>query len=221
MERAQIINAVAKLIRRRADEIDPTQSLASIGVTASFGLSALRSQIEAHTGQKLPVFDTNMTIERLINLSAGAQLEPSTPEPDKGPVAQKFNFSDIFVAGNGIIGVGLDMQEIAPFPQAVDFRTDAFYRAHFSPREIATALLRPDARAHFCGLFCAKEAVKKSHPLLLNLRMEEISISHEPDGRPSLSLADPRLDSQFRFMISITHTDHYGMAICLTSGAPR
>jgi holo-[acyl-carrier protein] synthase len=214
MGREQIINAIARLVRRKADEIDPNLSLASIGVTASFGLSALRSQIEAQTGQKLPVFDMNMTIERLIDMSANVQPVPSLPAP-------KFNFSDMFVAGSGIIGVGLDMQEIAPFPHAADFRTDPFYRAHFSPREIATALLRPDARAHFCGLFCAKEAVKKSHPLLLKLRMEEISIAHEPDGRPALSLADPRLDSQFRFMISITHADHYGMAICLTSGAPR
>ena len=109
----------------------------------------------------------------------------------------------------------MDIQDIASLPVTTDYRAHEFYISHFAPEEIATALLRPDPRAHLCGVFCAKEAAKKSHPDLLNLRMTDFFVSHDPTGRPALHLVD---NHRLKFLLSITHTAEFAAATCLTLG---
>ena len=85
--------------------------------------------------------------------------------------------------------MGLDIQDVASMPVTDDYRADAFYSSAFSAAEIATALLRADPRVHLCGIFCAKEAAKKSNPSLLNEPMSAFAVAHDAQGKPLLSLA--------------------------------
>ena len=108
------------------------------------------------------------------------------------------------------------MQEIASLPNADDYREHAFYSGNFTPQELATAVLRPNPRAHLCGLFCAKEAAKKSHRALLDVRMSDLSILPDDMGRPVLHVADAvAAAAGMRFLVSITHTETFAAATCI------
>jgi holo-[acyl-carrier protein] synthase len=113
----------------------------------------------------------------------------------------------------------MDMQEIASFPLADDLREHPFYAGNFTPQELATAVLRPNPRAHLCGLFCAKEAAKKSHPALLDVRMADLAVLPDATGRPVLRVADGVAGAAgLRFLVSITHTDAVAAATCVALG---
>lgn len=225
MTAATLITIIARMARLRPDEIHEQAALTSLGLRSSFGLSALRSAVEATTKRKLPSLKGSMSVGDLIKLAGGEAL-PATPAPATAPArppaparaaATPVTRTSPGFAMPANFNIGLDMQEVAVFPLTDDFRTHEFYAAHFSAAEIATAILRPLPRQHFCGLFCAKEAVKKSHPRLLDIRMGDLYIDHAADGRPTVRIAEHALaDCPFQFRLSITHTELFSAAVCLT-----
>lgn len=224
MDRSSVIAALAKMSRRRPETIEGHLSLVSLGIGSSFGLSALRSVLESASGAKLPVFTPQIKVDELVNLTNGggvasAPAPASRPAPlpaQRRPINAPAPRQAPAAASAGQFGLGMDMQDISVLPQADDFRTDPFYASHFSPAEIATAALRPSPRAHLAGLFCAKEALKKSHPYLLNLRMDEIVVTHDSAGRPTIAVTAPT-EQAFQFLVSITHTAQIAAATCVTT----
>jgi holo-[acyl-carrier protein] synthase len=231
MEEKEVLRAIAKISRKDVAAVQPHLSLGSLGLGASFGLTALRTLLESTSGAKLPPLSTNTTVSALLSaLSESNQLPaPSAPPLSNGAMAAPVNLDEVApvrlpdltsapsLAG---LGLGIDMQEIDSLPVARDYRVDPFYTANFHPAEIATAMLRPDPRAHLCGIFCAKEAAKKTHPALLDLRLLEFVVSHDASGRPRLALADDIAASRpFHFVISISHTNHFAAATCLSTEA--
>ena len=227
MDRAQVLSTIARVCRRNVGEISDTASLGTLGVTSSLGLTMLRSALEAESRRPCPVLDLEMRVSDVISAvipttdvtraaSESARVDtatvriPSAPGPSLGASQEM------------LLGVGLDMQEIDSLPLAEDYRTEAFYAGNFSPVEIATAMLRPDARAHLCGVFCLKEAIKKSHPDLLNTRMDEILVSHDSKGKPSAVLSRSlAAAARYRFLVSITHTAKFAAATCVTIGKDK
>jgi holo-[acyl-carrier protein] synthase len=223
MDKQALLRLVAKVGRRKPAEISDHVSLASAGITKSIGLAALRSHIESQTGSQVGTLRVDMTIAELAELVANGNLGQSVPlgqTSSASPAPPSFPHpapsAATFPAG---IAIGLDLQDVAALPDADDLRTDPFYSAHFAPSELATALLRPDPRSHLCGVFSAKEAVKKSHPALLGLRMDALIVEHDVTGRPSLRFADPALQAQFSCSLSITHSAGFAAATCLTMTA--
>jgi holo-[acyl-carrier protein] synthase len=221
MTNEDVVITLSKVSRKKPQDIQPHLSLASLGLSSSFGLSAVRSLLEAGGSGKLPPLGMRMTVGQVIDLATGngPSAEPAPKAAEvlvTSPPTQESSASPGGISINGM-GLGMDMQEIASLPLAGDYRSDTFYAGHFHPSEIATAILRPDVRSHLCGIFCAKEAAKKSHPALLNLRMTELLVTHDPAGRPTLQLMDgDAVGASFAFLLSITHTEHYAAATCLT-----
>lgn len=219
---------LARMVRQSPDAIADTSSLGSLGLTSSFGLSALRSAIEKELQRKLPSIGLQLRVSELLQMIEAAQSScadnPSIDIP-KGRVATIRELDSLGPLASrsstiGEVGVGLDMQEIEDLPETDDYRGHSFYFGHFSAAEIATALLRPDPRAHLCGIFCVKEAVKKSHAKLLDLRMDEILVGHDDAGKPfvELRVSNPDIAAlNFCFHVSITHTRRMAAATCLAS----
>jgi len=223
MDSKKIITAISRISRKKPEDIQGHRSLSTLGLSGSFGLNALRGLLEAGNNTKLPPIHGNMTVDNLIGLltdspdNSGAEASRSqktqllfAEQLDKSaknrPAQMPMNF-----------GHGIDIQEIGELPLVSDYRIHEFYSSNFAPAEIATSLLRPDPRAHLCGIFCAKEAAKKSHPDLLNLRMSDFVVNHSSDGRPLLSLADASLqEKNFQFTLSISHTPQFAVASCIT-----
>lgn len=223
MDNKKIVAAICRMTRKRPEDIQPHLSLGSLGISSSFGLSALRSLIEADIGRRLPPLRVGMQVGELDALATSNNApitieSPLTPAiPSGGGRLRTTPRTPIHDAPTKF-GLGMDMQEISTLPATDDFRTHPFYSSHFSPEEISTALLRQDPRTHLCGIFCAKEAAKKSHPKLLNLRMDDLCVAHTKAGQPLLRLGDRViLHNDFRFNLSITHTAHVAAATCLTT----
>jgi holo-[acyl-carrier protein] synthase len=204
-----VIENIERITGRESSDIKPHSTLTSLGLSPSIGLNLLRGSLERALGYELPELTWKMTVAEVVALTE----RPATPLPamPHGPAA----LSTVLPS----FGLGMDLEEIQALPIATDFRAHDFYRAHFSPTELSTAFLKPDPRVHLCGIYCAKEAVKKSHPDLLHLRMLDIGISHDENGRPLVSLTDANLQRRFLFQISITHTSSVAAATCLVIGS--
>jgi len=233
MNNQVILQTLAKLSSKRVEEIQPHFSLGTLGLNSSFGLSVLRSRLESQGCGKLPPLQLTMSVSDLIK-----SLTSSKHESTAGSGSSKSGIAGLNVASSFAtytnpqelsitaifpeihnLGLGMDMQEIGSFKQVADFRSDPFYSAHFSNTEISTAMLKPEPFEHFAGIFCVKEAAKKSHDALLNLEMRDFLVSHLITGRPLLNFIEGHpLTGRFHFIVSITHTEHYAAATCLTLG---
>jgi holo-[acyl-carrier protein] synthase len=228
MDSARIVQTIARLTRKKPEQVQDHLSLGTLGISASLGLGALRSLIESGTALKLPAFTLDTTVSQLCQLANGegtsvpmtiAAVQVSPSSPIQRRTKSRDHIAEPMTPASPILsfGIGLDMQEVSVLPDAGDLRADPFYAGHFVPSELATAVLRQDPRAHLCGIFCAKEAAKKSHAALLDIRMDELVIVHDAIGRPSLRPLDAELARRFTFTISITHTDRFAAATCLTT----
>jgi holo-[acyl-carrier protein] synthase len=235
LDSSKIIAAIARLARKRSTDVQGHITLATIGLNSSFGLSALRSLLEVEASGRLPTLTVHMTVDEVVRLVSSVSTSISTPSPIDSKKSFALTSRSVTrpkaLTGSpaGLsprslrytppvnLGMGMDMQEIASLPQVADLRSDVFYTSHFSSQELATAVLRPDPLSHLCGIFCAKEATKKSHPELLNLRMDQMSISHDENGRPMLNISNDAIPAGlFHFIISITHTSQVAAATCLS-----
>jgi len=223
MSKDLVYAAISKLSRKKIDETNLHQSLGSLGLNSSFGLTALRSLLEAQFNRKLPVFDLNTDVATLINLSqsseeSNADIQVASLEK-KAYVNSEKNINNLSnsISSFPRIGLGMDIQQINVFEMVSDFREDPFYKAHFNDSEIATAALKIDPLIHFAGIFSAKEAAKKSHDDLIDLRMTDFIVTHSSSGKPLLSLRVTNVyAAKFKFLISITHSSEYAAATCLT-----
>jgi holo-[acyl-carrier protein] synthase len=218
MDTTSIVAAISKISRKKPEQIESHLSLTSLGVNSSFGLSALRGLLEAQLHSRMPPLRANMKVAEIIQMLNGdARASHSVVRPAPSPSDKAAVGVALDAANLRGLALGMDMQEISTLPVASDYRTDEFYGSHFTPQEIATSLLRPDSRAHLCGIFCAKEAAKKSRPELLDLRMTDFFVTHDAAGRPSLHIAhDHPLSGKFQFLLSITHTAVIAAATCIT-----
>lgn len=113
--------------------------------------------------------------------------------------------------------VGIDIEQVDNLPAAADFGTDPFYVENFTPAEIAYCQRQPKPRESLCGLWCAKEAVKKCGAEFLNLRPLELEIRHDAQGRPfPVVLRDGRREEKCNCVISISHSNDVSVAVCVT-----
>ena len=233
MDSSKIIASIGRLARKKPTDVQGHITLATIGLNSSFGLSALRSLLEVEAGGRLPPLTVFMTVDQVVTLLASASTSILAPVSSKPSVAltsrselrpKPLTGSPVALSPRTLrylppanLGIGMDIQEIASLPKVADLRSDVFYTSHFSSQELATAVLRPEPLTHLCGIFCAKEAAKKSHPELLNVRMDQISVSHDENGRPMLNVSNDAIPiGRFQFIISITHTAHVAAATCLS-----
>jgi holo-[acyl-carrier protein] synthase len=211
MNEEKVITAISRITRKKAADIKAHISLGTLGLSSSFGLSALRSLLEAECETRIPALHSNLKVGDLLALLSGTELK-GDGQTECGSEAATVSFP-----GQGNIGLGMDIQEIDLMPSASDYRTHDFYCSHFVATEIATALLKPDPRVHLCGVFCAKEAAKKSHSSLLNLRMTDLLVNHDGQGKPWLRLSDSIvLPYSYDFVLSISHTARIAAATCIT-----
>lgn len=222
MSRTELLAMLALISRKKADAIQGHMSLTSLGISSSFGVSALKSRLEGAQGRRMPFINANTTVDQLFGIvEGGGQSEnvgAASPPRPRAPAVEQRAVPVQPAVQLGVLGVGIDLEEIAHFPEAVDFRSDPFYARHFHPSEIASAMLKADPRASLCGIFCVKEAAKKSHDLLLNLSMDQMLVIHADNGRPMLTLVNCAEDLQrLSFQISLSHTANYATAVCMTS----
>jgi holo-[acyl-carrier protein] synthase len=184
----------------------------------------LQSALERKFLRQLRPLTWSMTIEEVVAATSGAEppgpavspavtsVKPGLHAPASGPFGGRTR-----VVPPGLsLGHGVDIQEIAALPATGGDFAEAFFQQHFTAAEIAGGARRTDARTHLCGLWCAKEAVRKSDPALAALTPAEIVIEHDPDGRPRVRLMREDLNLQFQITLSISHSAAYAVASVIT-----
>ena len=110
---------------------------------------------------------------------------------------------------HGSKGLGLEIENIAALPDAEDYALHEFYRANFTPSEIAYCIQQPAVKTAFQGLLAAKRAIVKSG-----------AASDAPDRPGSIEIG---FDSECRptypsCLLSISDTGTIAAAVCLWLG---
>lgn len=88
-----------------------------------------------------------------------------------------------------IVGIGLDLAEVARIELALERFGERFLDRCFTPAEQQTCLARPRPASALAMRFAAKEAFSKAAGLgMRGLGWREIEVAHDPRGKPSLKL---------------------------------
>jgi phosphopantetheinyl transferase (holo-ACP synthase) len=105
--------------------------------------------------------------------------------------------------------VGIDIQrveEVVPSEALADLKSSAELAAIFTMREISYAQSRPTPAETLCGLFCAKEALRKCDPALLEQPLTEIEVLPDEHGAP-------RFDG---YALSVSHSGGFAIAVAVS-----
>jgi len=219
---------IAQIARTDAARLSPEITLNRLGLSSSLGLSIMQSALERRFQRRLGPLTWQTTVGEVLAAFDGAPLAAATMATPigAGSTAGPLQASGPFggrvhrAPGNGAwprIGHGVDIQEIAALPElGGNGPATDFFSSHFTAAELAAAAGKPEPRAHLCGLWCAKEAIKKSDPALAALAFAEIEISHAADGRPLVALPSAPEWRRFMVTVSISHSAAYAVASALT-----
>ena len=110
---------------------------------------------------------------------------------------------------HGSKGLGLEIENIAALPDAEDYALHEFYRANFTPSEIAYCIQQPAVKTAFQGLLAAKRAIVKSGAASdASDRPGSIEIGFDSEGRPTYPGC----------LLSISDTGTIAAAVCLWLG---
>ncbi|MGH6812902.1 MAG: hypothetical protein ACREDM_11370 [Methylocella sp.] len=141
----------------------------------------------------------------------GSLLEGRSALVQITPVAADGGPPGSAVAGlHGSKGLGLEIENIAALPDAEDYALHEFYRANFTPSEIAYCIKQPALKAAFQGLLAAKRAVIKSGAASDSPEgPQNVEIGFDGEGRPTYPGC----------LLSISDTGTIAAAICFWRGA--
>ncbi|OVE74917.1 holo-[acyl-carrier-protein] synthase [archaeon D22] len=109
------------------------------------------------------------------------------------------------------LDIGIDIEEISRFKLK---REDNFIRDVFSEEEINYCYQKSKPEIHLAGIFCAKEAVRKTLNIK-NYDIKNITVTHDDTGKPLIRLKSEELNEKYTFVISISHTNHYATSNAL------
>ena len=223
------LDVIARIARVEPGALTPETTLGALGLRSSLGLGILQSALERRLQRKLGPFTWETTIAQVLeSLDKVAQASPPAVVETAGgtPALPRIAFPASGPFGGRLrtpanpapaaLGHGVDIQEIAAMPEpAGDRAADPFYAGHFTPGELAGAATRADPKSHLCGLWCAKEAIRKSDPALAALAFVDIAIEHAANGAPQARLAGPAA-ARFAISLSISHSAAYAVASAIT-----
>jgi len=126
-----------------------------------------------------------------------------------------------------IVGVGVDLVEIARIRRAMERWQDRFLRRVFTPDELAYALRRRDPAEHLAARFAAKEATLKAlgTGLSMGVRWREMEVRRARGEAPTLRLSGRTgalgTARGIRALhVSLTHDGGYAFAQVLAEGDP-
>lgn len=110
-----------------------------------------------------------------------------------------------------IIGIGVDMVEIARITASIDRYGMAFISKLFTEHEIAYCSVKAHAAQHYAARFAAKEAFSKaiSTGWAGAFQWKDVEIVNDEQGKPSLRLYRTMAEqfSAMSVQLSLTHTE--------------
>jgi holo-[acyl-carrier protein] synthase len=125
-----------------------------------------------------------------------------------------------------IVGVGVDLVDIARIARLLEDKGERAVRRLFSDGEAAYAAARAEPARHLAARFAAKEAAYKALAGTEHARgigWRDIEVEVEWDGRPTLRLHGRAAERAaelgvVRAHVSLTHADHTAAAVVVLEG---
>ena len=126
------------------------------------------------------------------------------------------------LAGGNVIGVGVDLTEVARIRSAYARHGAHFLAKVFTPAEQALCLAKADPLPSLAARFAAKEAVSKAFGTGFGaeLSLTSVGVLHGPEGEPGVELDDRARAwlakrGASRILVSLTHTDELAQAFAV------
>jgi phosphopantetheine--protein transferase-like protein len=114
----------------------------------------------------------------------------------------------------GKLNVGVDIIEIKWFRNKPLNKDNAsFYHSIFTESELMYCMKYSNPYPHIAGIFAAKESILKC--LTIPLRMIDIEIKHNQDGKPSTIIRSKKTKA-IQARVSISHTKSIAIAAAVT-----
>ena len=124
-----------------------------------------------------------------------------------------------------IIGIGVDIVEIARLDAVIQRQGRAFIDRCFLPTEQAYCDSHREPARCYAARFAAKEAVAKAlgTGIGAQLALHDIEIRRKASGEPFIVLHGTGAETAARFgisqlLISLSHSEHYAVANVVVSG---
>lgn len=127
-----------------------------------------------------------------------------------------------------ILGIGIDLVEIARIERAVRRHGSRFLARIFTEAELAFCKARKRSGQHLAARFAAKEAALKAlgTGATRGVRLRDIEVTSSQAGRPELRLAGgaARVAGDLGVgasHLSLTHSETHAAAVVILEGGPR
>jgi len=124
-----------------------------------------------------------------------------------------------------IIGLGVDIAEVARIRAAIERHGDRFVNRVFTALEIAYCRRHKNGYERFAARFAAKEAAMKALGTgwRRGVTWRDLEVSNAASGRPQLKLSGKALElydamGGQNIVVSLTHTLEYGLAEVIIEG---
>lgn len=119
-----------------------------------------------------------------------------------------------------VIGLGIDIIEIARIKESIDNYGERFLRKVFTDEEIIYCYSKFNKYQHFAARFAAKEAVYKAlaSGWKEGLRWKDIEIQNDTSGMPSIKPSGKLksfLSENAELKISLSHSDNYVTSVAI------
>jgi holo-[acyl-carrier protein] synthase len=217
MEAATLLRkTVAEFFEVDEGQVGPSFSLQAR--QGSIARAALDAAIRGRVGHKSQAVYSAKTFGELeAEIAPGSASVSMAPAPVAVPVVS----APVSSVGASGASCGVDLELIANLPVAVDPWEHDFYRANFTPSEIAYCLRQLEPATHFAARWCAKEALKKCDRAFLAVSPKEIEVVLDEAGAPHLEYVDGSGPSRrLSHAVSLSHTLNAAIAVVIRVDSP-
>ncbi len=126
------------------------------------------------------------------------------------------------VTKGNIVGIGVDVVDVARMKDVLEKQGDFFYRKVFSDMEMTYCKTRKKPYIHFAARFAAKEAVAKAMRTGWSgaFRWKDIEVVNDSSGAPHILLCREvsKALEKCNVHLSISHTDTTVVAFVVLEG---
>jgi phosphopantetheine--protein transferase-like protein len=188
-----VLAQLGKILRR---DVTSTESVTLRSIhRATF--SAWARQERLPLALDLVASGNPFTVDEIFSAEPG-----SASAPVSAPALQQ---ESVAVLPSAAFQIGIDVEDVESLPDTDDYRSHLFFQENFSSKEIAHCVQQTNARASFCGVWAAKEAIVKAGAATPAPGLRHIEITYDSSGKPS----------HRGCMLSISHSPAVAVAVCL------
>ncbi len=224
MQTAEALRAtVAEFFGTQPEQIGPDFPIAGPRIQGSMSKALLDAAIRRRTGVKATVVHTAKTYAEIEAAVLGLpQPAPGSRTAAATAVGSASGAAAACVpaASPGAAGIacGVDVETVESLPRADDHWSHEFYKANFTRAEIAYCLMQDAPATHFCGRWCAKEALKKCDAAFLKEEMSHLEVVSHPSGAVSLRHHGAGGAVDLPHALSLSHTPLVAVAVVVRGG---